>query len=219
MTTFLMRYCRVLSYYVDDGSFVVKVPVSSGGKPILPTVPATGSNVTSYGTISVPLSRSKQDERSNPRYFGTMLLWVVICQELTDAVFTFDSVTLVTAQVEDLFRAYTATIFALGTIRSLFFILNYLMMLIGVLKYIVAIVLVLMGTKLILVQYVHISHEVMFLITVASFGVCVLLSVVIQVIERRRADAETIATVMRRRFNGPNISEWDDSPRSAFPNS
>merc|ERR1719161_91338 len=55
-----------------------------------------------------------------------MLFLVVCCLEISDILFAVDSVSAIVAQVNDLFLAYTSTVFAMLGLRATFFIIDVL---------------------------------------------------------------------------------------------
>lgn len=78
-----------------------------------------------------------------------LLVWIVAI-ELSDIVFAVDSIPAALAISQDGFIIYTANIFAILGLRSLFFVIQYLYDYIPQLKYGIAIILGFIGTKMLL---------------------------------------------------------------------
>ena len=60
----------------------------------------------------------------NGRRLATPLLLCLVCVELSDIVFAFDSVPAIFGVTEDPFIVYTSNIFAISGLRSLFGVLS-----------------------------------------------------------------------------------------------
>merc|ERR1740130_1713866 len=91
-----------------------------------------------------------------PQRKATMLFVVVLCLEVTDVIFAIDSVSAIVAQVPDLFLAYTACVFAMLGLRATYFVIDELVKLFSLFGYAVALILIVLGVKLILRDYVHV---------------------------------------------------------------
>jgi len=133
-----------VNQYTRDGSFFVKVPVDE--------------------------NRELANEAQIPRrreWKATKLMLVVIFWEITDLIVAVDSVAAIVAQIPDLFLAYTACVFAMLGLRATFFVIDELVKLFSLLGYGVALILIVLGVKLILRDYVHVppSYFLAFLIT------------------------------------------------------
>ena len=81
---------------------------------------------------------------------ATMLFLMVICLKLSDILFAVDSVSATVSAVNDLFLAYTSTVFAMRGLRATFFFLDLLVKLFSLLKYGVGIILAVVCFKLII---------------------------------------------------------------------
>merc|ERR1719301_483322 len=91
---------------------------------------------------------------------ATMLFLVVCCLEISDLLFAVDSVSAIVSAVNDLFLAYTSTVFAMLGLRATFFVIDVLVKLFSLLKYGVAMVLVFVGIKLMVGHYYHIPPSI-----------------------------------------------------------
>merc|ERR1719473_567754 len=106
------------------------------------------------------------------RWHGTILVLVVMCIMITDLIFAVDSVSAVVAEVPDLFLAYTASVFAVLNLRAMFFVTDQLIQLFVLLKYGIASILIIIGLKLILKEWVVIPAYVMILILISIVTSC-----------------------------------------------
>merc|ERR1719421_206349 len=113
-----------------------------------------GTGPTSGGTMTA--HNVSPQEKANLEYQSraTLLLLVVICLELTDVMFAVDSVSAIVAQIPDLFLAYTACVFAMLGLRAMFFVIEELIDLFEFLKYGVALILIFIGVKLMLKEWI-----------------------------------------------------------------
>lgn len=164
-----------INEYTEDGSFFVKVPVDQ----------ATGEVVDEADAAGGP-----QNVRREWR--ATKLMIVVICLEITDLIFAVDSVSAIVAQIPDLFLAYTACVFAMLGLRALFFIIDELVRLFSLLGYGVALILVVLGVKMILRDYVHVPPV---------YFLCFLISVIV---------TSMIASVIKEKYWPSEDSDDDD---------
>ncbi len=88
--------------------------------------------------------------RRGGRLYATRLLLVLVVIEITDLVFAIDSIPAILAVTTDPFLAYTSNVFAILGLRSLYFLLAGVMHLFRYLKTGLAIVLMLVGLKMLL---------------------------------------------------------------------
>lgn len=90
------------------------------------------------------------------RWVATPLLAVLILIETTDFMFALDSVPAILGITTEPFIVYTSNIFAILGLRSLFFALEGIMKAFYLLHYALAFILVFIGCKLMIVNYLHI---------------------------------------------------------------
>ncbi|CAD7952758.1 unnamed protein product [Amoebophrya sp. A25] len=126
----------------------------SAGKAAVPAIKEDLKDVDAGRGISI--------DENHPGVVGyetraTLLFLVVVCLEVCDLIFAVDSVSAIVAQIDDLFLAYTSTIFAMLGIRCLFFVVNALANLFSMLKYGVSLILILIGLKLVLQNIITVS--------------------------------------------------------------
>merc|ERR1719515_497260 len=108
------------------------------------------------------------------KWHGTLLVVVVMCIMITDLIFAVDSVSAVVAEVPDLFLAYTASVFAVLNLRAMFFVTDQLIHMFSLLKYGIASILVIIGVKLMLKDWIHIPALVMIGLLISIVITCIL---------------------------------------------
>jgi tellurite resistance protein TerC len=94
--------------------------------------------------------------QENARLYATPLLVVLLVIETTDVLFAVDSIPAVLAITLNAFIVYTSNVFAILGLRSMYFAVSGLMKVFRFLHYGLAVVLVLVGLKMIAADYVHI---------------------------------------------------------------
>lgn len=99
-------------------------------------------------------------------YFTPLFLCLVLI-ELADVVFAVDSVPAVFSITQDPFIVYTSNIFAILGLRSLYFALAALMSRFIYLKYALALVLIFIGGKIFLQEFIHITPALSLGVTLA----------------------------------------------------
>jgi tellurite resistance protein TerC len=118
------------------------------------------------------------------RALTTVAVCLVVI-ELTDIVFAFDSIPAVLAVSQDTFIIITSNIFAILGLRSLYFVLAGAMAKFKYLKIALALLLILIGVKLILHDIVDLSHAISLALIAGIIGA----GVVASVVASRRAEA------------------------------
>lgn len=114
--------------------------------------------------------------RQNGRLVATPLLLVVLVVEWTDLVFATDSIPAIFAITRDPFLVYTSNMFAIIALRALFFLLAGIMMRLIHLRVGVAIVLVLVGIKMLASPWIGVPPEITLAVVVGVLGMSVLAS-------------------------------------------
>ena len=92
--------------------------------------------------------------------FATPLFVVLVMVETTDVVFAADSIPAILAVSRDTFIVFTSNVFALLGLRAMYFALAGLMRLFHYLHYGLSLILVFIGGKLLLSEFVHIPMGV-----------------------------------------------------------
>lgn len=122
------------------------------------------------------LHGSKFWVRVDGRLRATPLLLALVMVEISDVVFAIDSIPAIFAVTRDPFLVFTANVFAILGLRSLFFVLAGMLNRFVYLKRGLAIVLGFVGAKLILLDTVKIPALVSLLVVVGVLAGSVLLS-------------------------------------------
>ena len=89
----------------------------------------------------------------NSRLYATPLLVVLLVIETTDVLFTVDSIPAVLAVTLNAFIVYTSNVFAILGLRSMYFAVSGLMKVFRFLHYGLAVVLILVGLKMLAADY------------------------------------------------------------------
>lgn len=102
--------------------------------------------------------RNPQD---NLRLYATPLLVVLVVIETTDVLFAVDSIPAVLAITLNAFIVYTSNVFAILGLRSMYFAVSGLMKIFRFLHYGLAVILVMVGVKMLLANYLRLPITVM----------------------------------------------------------
>lgn len=97
-----------------------------------------------------------RNAQENGRLYATPLLVVLLVIETTDVLFAVDSIPAVLAITLKAFIVYTSNVFAILGLRSMFFAVAGLMKLFRFLHYGLAVILILVGVKMVLGDYFEI---------------------------------------------------------------
>jgi TerC family integral membrane protein len=112
----------------------------------------------------------------NGRRVATPLFMALVLVEVSDVIFAVDSIPAIFAVTTDPFIVFTSNIFAILGLRSLFFLLANLVDKFRYLKVGLAAVLVFVGAKMTLAQWVPVPPLVSLLVVIGILGVAVLAS-------------------------------------------
>lgn len=108
--------------------------------------------------------------RVDGRLAGTPLLLALILVEVADVVFAIDSIPAIFAVTRDPYLVFTANVFAILGLRSLFFVLAGMVARFRHLKIGLGIVLVFVGAKLLLLEVVHVHPLISLVVVVVVLG-------------------------------------------------
>jgi tellurite resistance protein TerC len=108
--------------------------------------------------------------------YATPLFIVVVFVELTDLIFAVDSIPAVFAVTQDPFVVFTSNIFAILCLRSMYFLLKELADRFHLLHYGLAIILVFIGVKMLIVDWIKIPIGIALGVVGAVLLTAVLLS-------------------------------------------
>jgi tellurite resistance protein TerC len=108
-------------------------------------------------------------------WFTPMFL-VLILVEISDVIFAMDSIPAIFAITSDPFIVFTSNIFAIMGLRALYFLLADMASRFHLLKYGLAIILMFVGTKMLIVEWLKIPIAVSLSVVIAVLGISILLS-------------------------------------------
>jgi tellurite resistance protein TerC len=94
-----------------------------------------------------------RNRKDNSRLYATPLLVVLLMIETTDVLFAVDSIPAILAITLNAFVVYTSNVFAILGLRSMYFAMSRLLKLFRFLHYGLALVLVLVGLKMLAADY------------------------------------------------------------------
>lgn len=114
--------------------------------------------------------------RNNGTLWATPLFLVVIVIEATDLIFAVDSIPAILAVSEDPFIVYTSNAFAILGLRSLYFAVAGIEKYFKYLKYGLATILVFVGTKMAIADFVKIPVHLSLIIIASILGISILAS-------------------------------------------
>lgn len=114
--------------------------------------------------------------RIDGKRLATPLLIVLIVVETTDLVFAFDSIPAIFAITTDSFIVYTSNVFAILGLRAMYFALAGVMDRFHYLKFGLSMVLVFIGAKMLLEEFIHIDTLVSLGVVAAILTVSVIVS-------------------------------------------
>ncbi len=101
-----------------------------------------------------------RNPKDNLRLYATPLLVVLLVIETTDILFAVDSIPAILAVTLNAFIVYTSNVFAILGLRSMYFAVSGLMKLFRFLRYGLALVLILMGAKMLAADYFRVPISI-----------------------------------------------------------
>jgi tellurite resistance protein TerC len=120
--------------------------------------------------------------KGNPGVYATPLLIVLAVIETTDLLFAVDSIPAVLAVTLNAFIVYTANVFAILGLRSMFFAISHLMKVFRFLHTGLALILILVGLKMIAADY----YRVPTVLTLAVIALVLLVSIAASLVFREK---------------------------------
>lgn len=168
--------------YVFGGFLVVTGirMVTSGDKPMN----LEQNPLVKFVRRMFPITESFVDDnffvRRDNRLWATPLFLVVILIEGTDLIFAVDSIPAIISISEDPFIVYTSNVFAILGLRSLYFALAGIEKYFAYLKYGLATILVFVGLKMSLADFVKIPVEISLIVIVFLLAISMIASVVVK---------------------------------------
>jgi len=114
--------------------------------------------------------------RRNGKLFATTMFLVLITVETTDIVFAVDSIPAVFAITRDPFIVYSSNVFAILGLRALYFVLAGVMSSFYYLKHGLSIVLIFVGMKMLVEDFLHVSIGISLAVIAVVLTVSIILS-------------------------------------------
>ncbi len=109
----------------------------------------------------IPITTDMKDEslfiRKNKIGYATPLFLALIFIEISDIIFAFDSIPAIFAITTDPFIVWTSNIFAILGLRALYFLLAGMVYRFHLLKHGIALILIFVGTKMLIANWIPIS--------------------------------------------------------------
>ena len=114
--------------------------------------------------------------RVNGKWMGTPLLLALIAVEATDILFAVDSVPAVLAVTRDPFIVYSSNLFAILSLRALYFTIAGILPRVYYLHMGIAATLVFVGLKMIASEHFRISSQISLVVVAAMMAITVIAS-------------------------------------------
>ena len=143
---------------------------------IIAACAACGSWVARFIPVTPVMRDGKFWIRQNGRLAATPLFIALIIIELSDVVFSLDSIPAVLAITRDAFVVYTSNVFAMLGLRSLYFLLAGAVARFHTLRYALAAILVFVGAKMLLSRVVDVPSSLSLAVIVIILAVTVVAS-------------------------------------------
>ncbi|AMM50050.1 integral membrane protein TerC [Rufibacter sp. DG15C] len=176
----LLNHFHFIIYIL--GAFLVftgiKMATSGGQEDIDPEANPVIKFVSRYIPVTNRHFGSKFFVKIDKTVFATPLFLVLIMVETTDIVFAADSIPAILAISKDPFIVYTSNVFALLGLRALYFALAGIMQLFHYLHYGLSLILVFIGAKLMLSDYIHINMVIALGVVAFILATSVVLSLI-----------------------------------------
>jgi tellurite resistance protein TerC len=116
--------------------------------------------------------------RENGQLYVTSLFMVLLVVESTDVVFAVDSVPAIFGITEEPFIVFTSNVFAIMGLRALYFLLAGVMGLFRYLHYGLSAILIFIGLKMMLHDFVPLKHWQSLLVIVSLLAVAIITSLI-----------------------------------------
>ena len=121
--------------------------------------------------------------RNNKRLYATPLFVVLLMIETTDIIFAVDSIPAILAVTLNAFIVYTSNVFAILGLRSLYFAVSGLMKMFRFLHYGLAILLIMVGLKMLAADHLHIPLTA----TLAAIALVLIVSILASMVIPEKA--------------------------------
>jgi len=137
--------------------------------------------LSSHLNIHPELVGNKFTIRKDGKLFFTPLFMALVTIESMDLIFAIDSIPAIFAVTQNSFIVYSSNIFAILGLRALFFCLEYIVERFKYIKYSLAIILILIGVKILVAHFIPIPKLIPLLLTI----VLILIGIVVSVIKAK----------------------------------
>mmetsp|Transcript_23433 Transcript_23433/g.54114 ORF Transcript_23433/g.54114 Transcript_23433/m.54114 type:complete len:454 (-) Transcript_23433:50-1411(-) len=108
---------------------------------------------------------------------ASLLFMVILCLEATDVIFAIDSVSAKVGQIPNLYIAYSSSVLAIFSLRSMFFVINDLVTIFENLKYGICVILVFIGIELICSEWIDLPPVTVCVVILSVFTLSLLSSI------------------------------------------
>jgi tellurite resistance protein TerC len=165
------------------GLFLVYTGVKMATSGSEPEIDPDNNPVVKFLSRYMPITSKIEDGRFFIRkdnlLFATPLFVVLVMVETTDVVFAADSIPAILAVSRDTFIVYTSNVFALLGLRALYFALEGLMRLFHYLHYGLSLILIFIGFKLLVTDYLHIPMGISLGVVGSILALSVIMSLIL----------------------------------------
>ncbi|WMY97539.1 MAG: TerC/Alx family metal homeostasis membrane protein [Arsenophonus sp.] len=136
-------------------------------------------SITKYVSISDKSETKKFFIKKNGKFFITPLLVVLILVELSDIFFALDSIPAIFSITQDPFIVSSTNIFALLGLRSMYFLLLKIIKKFYMIKYALSIIIILIGFKMVIVDFIHISAIFCLISIIFIFSIAIIINYIV----------------------------------------
>jgi tellurite resistance protein TerC len=174
------------------GAFLIYTGIKMATSGSEPEIDPDNNPVVKFLSRYMPITSKIEDGRFFVRkenlLFATPLFVVLVMVETTDVVFAADSIPAILAVSRDTFIVYTSNVFALLGLRALYFALEGLMRLFHYLHYGLSLILIFIGFKLLVTDYIHIPMA----ISLGVVGFILAVSVIVSLVLPKKEEEDTL---------------------------
>jgi len=226
-----------VNVYDIDGHFFVRLPIDDKGDVYLPRhAVIVDSSVEAYPILAERKGQTCSPEVSpepecmnhkmidiskldlkgeETKVCATMLFLVVCTMEITDVIFSVDTIVAVSVQVGDLFLAFTCVAFALLTLRATFFIVEVLVQMFSLMKYAIGAILIYIGSKLLIDRWYIVPHLIDLAVLIGLFGCSIIGSAILDHFTKSGSGgADELLSNASPRTSTGRMSSQSQSPRT-----
>ena len=136
--------------------------------------------ISSHINITKNYHGEKFIVKKDGKRFVTPLFVALVMVEFSDLIFAFDSIPAIFAVTLDPFIVYTANVFAILGLRSLYFVMADMVNRFQYLKYGISGILIFIGFKLLIMHY----YKIPTLVSLTVIAACIIVSAVISIMHK-----------------------------------